>query len=87
VVIHGGARGADTLAAEWAWRNGKAEVVFPVTPEDWRIYGPIAGPRRNGIMLKEGKPDYVIAFPGGSGTAHMVTAAQRKGVKVHLIDW
>ena len=33
-------------------------------------------------MLDEGKPDLVIAFPGGRGTADMVRKANRAGVKV-----
>jgi hypothetical protein len=33
-------------------------------------------------MLDEGKPDLVIAFPGGRGTADMVKKARRAGVEV-----
>lgn len=31
-----------------------------------------AGPIRNRRMLEQGKPDLVVAFPGGAGTANMV---------------
>jgi hypothetical protein len=81
-LIHGGARGADSLAAEWAMANGIPVLEYPVTPEDWRTIGKAAGPMRNQRMLDEGKPDLVVAFPGGSGTADMVRRAQRAGVKV-----
>ena len=33
-------------------------------------------------MLREGRPDLVVAFPGGKGTAHMVGLARRAGVAV-----
>jgi hypothetical protein len=33
-------------------------------------------------MLEEGKPDLVVAFPGGRGTANMVKQARAAAVKV-----
>ena len=79
VVIHGCARGADSLADQWAFAH-----LIPVEryPADWRKHGKAAGPIRNAEMLHEGKPDVVIAFPGGVGTAHMVKIARAKGVQV-----
>jgi predicted Rossmann-fold nucleotide-binding protein len=37
---------------------------------------------RNQQMIDDGKPDVVIAFPGGSGTADMIRRAEAAGVKV-----
>jgi UDP-N-acetylmuramoylalanine-D-glutamate ligase len=37
---------------------------------------------RNKWMLTDGKPDLVIAFPGGRGTASMVNLARAAGVPV-----
>ena len=51
-------------------------------PADWNSYGKAAGPIRNKQMLDEGKPDVVIAFPGGTGTANMIMQATKAGVKV-----
>lgn len=78
VIIHGGCRGADQLAAQWVEMtdNCREEVYKP----DWS-FGLCAGPIRNQRML-DGKPDLVIAFPGGRGTADMVRRAVRAGVKV-----
>jgi hypothetical protein len=45
-----------------------------------------AGPIRNQRMLVEGKPDLVVAFPGGKGTAGMVTLARNAGVDVIMVD-
>jgi hypothetical protein len=36
-------------------------------------------------MLDEGKPDLVVAFPGGRGTADMVSVARAKGIEVIVI--
>lgn len=37
-------------------------------------------------MLQEGKPDLVVAFPGGRGTAHMTRIAQEAGVPVVVVQ-
>lgn len=79
VVIEGGARGADSIAKGWAITHG---IPVEEYPADWIKHGRAAGPIRNKQMLDEGKPDYVIAFPGGVGTANMVALAKRAGVKV-----
>jgi hypothetical protein len=79
VVIEGEARGADLLAAAWASSRGVALAPFPA---DWTTYGLGAGPIRNRQMLIEGKPDLVVCFPGGSGTADMKKQALRAGVRV-----
>lgn len=79
VVIHGAQRGADFLAGRWAKAHGIA--VDPYKAE-WTHLGRAAGPIRNRRMLEEGRPDLVVAFPGGSGTANMVRQARGAGVKV-----
>lgn len=78
-VIHGGARGADSLADQWAVVNW---VPFEEYKADWDTHGKKAGILRNIQMLEEGKPDVVIAFPGGRGTAHMVSISKNAGVEV-----
>lgn len=78
-VVHGGARGADTLAGRWAQERGLLCHVFPA---DWETHGRAAGPIRNQKMLTEGAPDYVIAFPGGAGTADMVRRATKARIRV-----
>lgn len=78
-IIQGGARGADTLARQWAEANGVPHTQFDA---DWENQGTFAGPARNARMLNEGQPDLVIAFPGGRGTADMVRKARKAGVQV-----
>ena len=83
LVIHGAARGADTLADKWATSR-----VLPClrVPADWERWGSgVAGPARNALMLQLGVPDRVLAFPGGAGTADMVTRARAAGVEVREI--
>lgn len=78
LLIEGGARGADFLAAQWAHLNGVPRESYPA---DWSK-GRAAGPIRNKRMLDEGKPDLVVAFPGGRGTANMIEQARRANVRI-----
>lgn len=78
-IISGGARGVDTVAIDWAVVNWLTFVEFSA---DWSRYGKAAGYIRNKHMLTEGKPDVVVAFPGGKGTANMVKLAENAGVPV-----
>ena len=78
-VIHGGAKGADSAAGEWAKSEGAKVVVYPA---NWKLHGKAAGPIRNRQMLDEGKPDVVVALPGGRGTEDMVRQAEERGIPV-----
>lgn len=78
-LIHGAARGADTLAADWALSH---DVLCNAYPADWERDGKAAGPIRNQRMLDLGKPHMVIAFPGGKGTADMIRRAEAAKVPV-----
>lgn len=79
VIIQGEARGADNYAKMWAYDH---DIPVESYPANWDKYGKRAGFIRNAQMLKEGKPDLVIAFPGGVGTQMMVTLAKSANVKV-----
>lgn len=74
VIIHGGATGADIMAAAWGERRGAS--VYAV-PANWKDHGKAAGPVRNAIMLRDFYPDVVIAFPGGNGTDDMIDKARK----------
>ena len=78
VVISGTAKGADRLGEKWAQSNGISVERFPA---QWSRYGGAAGPIRNQEMLDKGKPDLVIVFKGGKGSAHMASIARKAGVK------
>jgi hypothetical protein len=55
-------------------------------PAEWDKRGRIAGPVRNALMLDVGKPDLVVVFPGGRGTADCVRQARAAGVQVIEVD-
>lgn len=84
-VIEGEAKGADRLSRDWAEDNNVPVQKFPA---NWELYGKRAGPIRNTQMLKEGKPEMVVAFLAqvGSGTAHMIRIAEEAGIPVTIVD-
>ena len=87
VLYEGGAPGADAEARRIAQRSGLPVLTFPA---DWNAHGKAAGPLRNSAMLAGQHPDlgevekpaWVLAFPGGVGTADMVAKAHRAGLPV-----
>ena len=86
VIIHGGARGVDTLAGQIAEIRG---LEVNVVPADWKKLGKAAGNIRNQQMLTR-KPDLVLAFHRSiwtsKGTKHMIEIARKAGVPVVLIS-
>lgn len=72
-------QGADQLAYEWAKRHVVPGRCYPA---HWERDGKAAGPLRNRRMLEGFKPDVVIAFPGGPGTADMVSISREAGLDV-----
>jgi hypothetical protein len=83
VIIEGGARGADSIARSWAIKNN---INLITERADWEKHGKSAGPIRNSKMLKDYKPDMVLALPGGSGTNHMKKIAKEAGIEVKVIE-
>jgi hypothetical protein len=82
MIIHGGASGADRLAGEWA---ASRCIPVEVHPADWQKYGRAAGPIRNQRMIDR-KPDMVVAFPGGRGTADMVRRVRMAGIELVVVE-
>ena len=82
LLIHGAARGADSLAEEWAKDR---EVPYLGIPAKWKLYGKKAGYLRNKEMLTW-HPNLVIAFPGNKGTANMIKLAEEAGVEVIKVE-
>ncbi len=82
-VIHGGCRGADTLAESIC---DEMDLFSEVYQADWKKHGKAAGPIRNQQMLTDGKPDVVIAFhpsiETSKGTGGMVKLARDAGLPV-----
>jgi hypothetical protein len=79
LMIAGGSHGADRLTEEWAGTHGLTCEVYHT---DWVLLGRDAGHIRNRRMLAEGRPELVVAFPGGRRTAHLVQLARNAGIEV-----
>lgn len=91
VIIEGGAKGADSLARDYADIYDLGHIKYPA---QWGKYGNKAGPIRNQQMLDEGKPDLVVAFHGKpredgkrTGTQHMVSISKKAGIKVIEVEY
>ena len=83
-VISGCARGADTLAIDWANKNNIPLIKYPA---DWNTYGKSAGYIRNIEMLKNA--EQLLAFWDGysKGTEHMIKQATKKGLRIAVIAY
>lgn len=81
LVIHGDAKGADSIADAVAATAGIDRAKFPA---NWNRHGKSAGPHRNRLMFDITQPDLVLAFPlpQSRGTWDMVEYARSKGCAV-----
>ena len=88
VIIHGAARGADSIAGAVASRFEGVKVEE--YPAEWKKHGKKAGPLRNIRMLQEGQPELVVAFhddlANSKGTRHMATIAAKQGLEVFVVS-
>jgi hypothetical protein len=87
IVVHGAARGADSLAGEVAEEMGFEVHPYPAA---WSTFGRAAGPIRNTQMLDEEDPDIVWGFhdwiEGSKGTRDMMRQAEKRGVPFLLFS-
>lgn len=83
IVMHGGCRGADLIAADVARSLGLETVCFPA---DWERFGRSAGLRRNQQMVEQ-RPAFVLAFHLGAsrGTADTLRRARAAGIPCQVI--
>lgn len=93
VVIHGAARGADTMAGDVAYDLGVPQLSLEA---DWGAHKSIfpdipnpAGHIRNQRMLDEGEPDRCLAFSFtdqvSGGTLDMLNRARDAGLPVAVV--
>ena len=71
-VVCGFCRGADICGKNWAHSK---DIPVKIFPPDYKAYGHTAPLLRNIEMAKYAEG--CIVFPGGKGTAHMATQAER----------
>ena len=77
-IVSGGAMGVDAAGEVFAVANNIPVRRFPA---DWDKHGKAAGPIRNRQMAEYA--DAIALFPGGRGTASMMRAAERAGLKIY----
>lgn len=82
-LVVGDASGVDTWARLWALERGHQVRVFVA---DWSTHGRAAGPIRNREMLDQGRPELLVAFPGGRGTADCIRAARERLIPVLMAN-
>jgi len=80
-IISGGAKGADSLAKQYAEENNLDYKEFPA---EWDRYGKSAGYRRN-VQIVDAA-DEVVAFwdQTSKGTAHSIKIAEEMNKPIHV---
>ena len=83
VVVHGGAKGADTIAGQWA---GLQFVPEEVHLADWNTHGKKAGFIRNAEMVALGA-DVCLAFIKNEsrGATMCAELAERAGIPLYRV--
>jgi len=97
-VVHGAARGVDSIAGSFYSHEGRTVHTLSVTSEEWEKHGKAAGQIRNMRMIrgecacheKWNKPSLVLAVSKdldfSPGTRGCVFNANRAGVPVLLVS-
>lgn len=83
-IVSGGARGADSLGAEYATKHNIELVVFPA---EWDRLGKSAGYVRNEKIVDNS--DFIVAFWDGvsKGTKHTINIAERKNKRLLIKEF
>lgn len=90
VLVHGNARGVDTICDFLSqrvlkWRSIPVPALWH-GPDGTGPYNMAAGVQRNQRMLDEYKPDVLVAFPinglPNKGTNDMIRRARKAGIEV-----
>lgn len=82
VIITGGAKGADTLAEEYARLN---HIPLKVIKPDWSKYGKAAGVKRNQQIIESA--DECVAFWDGTskGTLSSIKLCEKFNVPCNIV--
>ena len=81
-VIHGAARGIDTMAAQWATKRGKIVDAFPA---EWERLGRSAGYQRNHTIVKECDMGIVVWDRSSQGSLHTYNLLLASGKPTVLV--
>ncbi|MFA5132479.1 MAG: SLOG family protein [Candidatus Paceibacterota bacterium] len=83
-LVSGCAVGVDKLGIRWALENQVPVKKFPVTDEDWKVFGKRAGILRNEKMGHYSEALVAVWDGKSSGTKHMIDFAIRLGLLVRV---
>jgi hypothetical protein len=83
-VISGMATGVDSVAFDWAACNWLKVHEFPA---NWKTFRKGAGWKRNQQMIDEGRPDFAVGFPGGTGTADMALRCKIDDIELIEVEY
>jgi hypothetical protein len=91
-LIHGGCRGADEICGLVGKELGFDIVEYPA---NWELYGKSAGPKRNQLMIDEGRktddPELTVCYAfhndikNSKGTKDMMRRTIKAGIKTYLV--
>lgn len=79
VIVEGGSRGADALAAQYCRVR---LVAHRRENAGWAKHGRAAGPFRNQKMIDDADGLVVVRFPDSRGSADVLQRAKRKGIPI-----
>jgi hypothetical protein len=87
-IVSGGAKGADSLAYEWAINNGVEVLIFEPKHNDFpkKVRRWMAPKERNTTIVENS--DVVLAFwdMKSTGTKDTIDKSVEKGIRVYLYD-
>ena len=81
-IVSGGAKGADTLAVEFAT---EFNLPFKIFPADWKKYGKLAGPIRNKQMTEYSDAAIVFWDSKSPGSLNMIQQMRELGKPVEIV--
>ncbi|OLF53950.1 DUF2493 domain-containing protein [Pseudomonas chlororaphis] len=85
VLIHGGSQFLGGQIEDWGREIGADIVRYPA---NWQMHGKLAERLRNSFMLRDSRPDIVIALPGGDDTDELLAQARAAGIQTLSVnDW
>ncbi|QXH35706.1 DUF2493 domain-containing protein [Pseudomonas muyukensis] len=79
VLIHGGSQHLGGEIEGWAREHGADIVRYP---PNWQLHGKQAERLRNLFMLRDSRPDLVLALPGGDDTEELLARARGQDLNV-----
>jgi hypothetical protein len=85
LLVEGGAKGADSLANQWAKKNN---IPVDTVNAEWDTHGKAAGMIRNRKMLDKHPEAHLIGFPVGEsrGTRGCISEALKRKMSVTVYE-